>query len=75
MQVEREDIFEPLRVDLVPLQWMDALFQFSAIDGQRIAATDPNEADRNELFAMNMASEVYWLKQQAESEESPFGPF
>jgi predicted nucleotidyltransferase len=74
LQVELADMFEPLRVDLVPLQRVDALFQFSAINGHRIAATDPDEADRYELFVMNMASEMHWLKQQMGSEESLFGP-
>lgn len=74
-QVELEDIFEPLRVDLVPLQRVDALFQFSAIDGHRIAGSDSDKVDRYELFVMNMASEAHWLKQQMESEESPFSPF
>src|SRR5690242_7275276 len=36
LQVELEDIFEPLRVDVVPLQRVDALFQYSAIEGHRI---------------------------------------
>ena len=68
LQVEFEDIFEPLRVDLVPLQRVDALFQFSAIDGHRIAATDPDEADRYELVVMNRASELLPIQRQIEIE-------
>lgn len=46
LQVDLEDLFSPLRVDLVPLQRLDALFQFAAIDSHRIAASDPDAADR-----------------------------
>src|SRR5437870_3549526 len=37
LQVACEDLFAPLRVDLVPLQRVDPLFQFRAIDGHRVA--------------------------------------
>src|SRR6478672_8570984 len=36
LQVGFEDVFSPLRVDLVPLNRVDALFQFAAVDGHRI---------------------------------------
>lgn len=75
MQVDLEDVFEPLRVDLVPLQRVDALFQFSAIDGHRIAATDSDEADKYELLVGRIASEMYWLQQQMGSQDSPFRLF
>jgi len=68
LQVELEDVFEPLRVDVVPLQRVDALFQFSAIDGHRIAATDPDEADRYELVVMNRAAELLPIQRQIEIE-------
>jgi predicted nucleotidyltransferase len=68
LQVEFEDIFEPLRVDLVPLQRVDALFQFSAIDGHRVIATDPDEADRYELMVMNRAAELLPIQRQIEIE-------
>jgi predicted nucleotidyltransferase len=68
LQVELEDIFEPLRVDLVPLQRVDALFQFSAIDGHRVAAIDPDEADRYELVVMNRAAELLPIQRQIEME-------
>ncbi|HEX9636840.1 MAG TPA: nucleotidyltransferase domain-containing protein [Acidobacteriota bacterium] len=58
LQVAFEDFFEPLRVDLVPIQRVDPVFAFAAIDGHRIAATDPNRADYYELAVMSQASEL-----------------
>ena len=49
LQIEFEDLFEPLRVDLVPLHRVDPIFQFNAIDGHRIAAPDSDAADFYEL--------------------------
>jgi predicted nucleotidyltransferase len=68
LQVELEEIFEPLRVDLVPLQRVDALFQFSAIDGHRVAVTDSHEADEYELLVMNRAEELLPIQRQIEIE-------
>jgi predicted nucleotidyltransferase len=68
LQVDLEDVFEPLRVDLVPLQRVDALFQFSAIDGHRIAAADSDEADRYELVVMNRAAELLPIQRRIEIE-------
>jgi predicted nucleotidyltransferase len=68
LQVGLEDVFEPLRVDLVPLQRVDALFQFSAIDGHRVLATDPDEADCYELVVMNRAAELLPIQRQIEIE-------
>ena len=66
LQVQFEDLFHPLRVDVVPLQRVDALFQFSAIDGHRIAATDPFAADSYELWVMNRAEELLPIQRQIE---------
>jgi predicted nucleotidyltransferase len=66
LQVGFEDVFAPLQVDLVPLNRVDALFQFAAIDGHRIAATDVDAADDYELVVMNMAEEMVWLQRQME---------
>lgn len=66
LQVELEDIFEPLRVDVVPLQRVDALFQFSAIDGHRVAVTDQHEADEYELLVMNRAADLLPIQRQIE---------
>ncbi|HKI06326.1 MAG TPA: nucleotidyltransferase domain-containing protein [Thermoanaerobaculia bacterium] len=68
LQVDLEDIFEPLRVDLVPLQRVDALFQFSAIDGHRVATANPDDADRYELVVMNRAAELLPIQRRIEIE-------
>lgn len=70
LQVELEEIFEPLRVDVVPLHQVDALFQYSTIEGHRVAATDEDEADRYELIVMNMATELLFIQRQLEVELS-----
>jgi hypothetical protein len=66
--VDFEDVFEPLRVDLVPLQRVDALFQFSAIDGHRVAVTDSHRADEYELVVMSRAEELLPIQRQIEIE-------
>jgi predicted nucleotidyltransferase len=58
LQVAFEDLMAPMRVDLVPLRRLDPLFQFAAISGHRVAATDPTRADEYELEVMRMASEL-----------------
>jgi predicted nucleotidyltransferase len=68
LQVDFEDLFEPLRIDLVPLQRVDALFQFNAIDGHRVAVTDPDQADRYELAVMSRAEELLPIQRQIEIE-------
>jgi predicted nucleotidyltransferase len=66
LQVDLEEVFAPLCVDLVPLQRVDALFQFSAIDGHRVAVTDSHEADEYELVVMNRAAELLPIQRQIE---------
>jgi predicted nucleotidyltransferase len=66
LQVALEEAFAPLRVDLVPLQRVDALVQFAAIDGLRIAATDATRADLFELEVMRRAAELLPLQRQRE---------
>ena len=68
LQVDFEDLFSPLRIDLVPLQRLDAIFQFSAIDGHRIAATDSFGADSYKLWVMNRAAELLPIQRQIEIE-------
>jgi predicted nucleotidyltransferase len=68
LQPELEEIFAPLCVDLVPLQRVDALFQFSAIDGHRVAVTDSHAADEYELLVMNRAEELLPIQRQIEIE-------
>ncbi len=70
LQVAFEDLYAPLRVDLVPLQKVDALFQFRAIDqGHRVAAPDSTRADFYELFVMRQASELLPIQRRLEEEE------
>ncbi len=72
LQVALEDVFDPLQVDLVPLQRVDALFQFQAMDeGHRVLATDSDAADYYELYIMNRAEEL--LPIQRRIEEETFG--
>jgi predicted nucleotidyltransferase len=70
LQVAMEDLFAPLRVDLVPLQKVDALFQFRAMDqGHRVAAPDSTRADFYELYVMRQASELLPIQRRLEEEE------
>lgn len=72
LQVDLEDLFAPMRVDLVPLQRLDPLFQFHAIDGHRVAAPDPTFANRWELVVMNRAEELLPIQRQIERERFGF---
>lgn len=71
LQVALEDVFEPLRVDLVPLERVDALFQYRAIEGHRICAADSGRVDRRELVIMRRASDL--LPVQRALERDLFG--
>jgi predicted nucleotidyltransferase len=66
LQAAFEDLFEPLVVDLVPLQRVDPIFQFHAIDGHRVTTADATAADRYELDVMNMAEELLPIQRQIE---------
>ncbi|MEI6670190.1 MAG: nucleotidyltransferase domain-containing protein [Acidobacteriota bacterium] len=68
LQVDLEDVFAPLRVDLVPLASVDALFQFRAIDGHRLFAADSERADRRELVIMRRAAELLPVQRAIERE-------
>jgi len=72
LQVYLEDLFTPLRVDLVPLQRADALFQFNAIEGHRVAAPDSATADRYELVIMSRAEELLPIQRELERERFGF---
>ena len=71
LQLGLEDLFEPLRIDLVPLERVDALFQARAIDGHRIFAADSTEADLYELYILNRAADL--LPHQRARERELFG--
>ena len=68
LQVALEEIFEPLRVDLVPLDRVDPLFQFRAIDGHRIATSDSTATDERELEVMRRAADLLPFQRQVELE-------
>ena len=68
LQVTLEDLFAPLRVDLVPLALVDSLFQSRAIDGQRVFAADRERADRRELVIMRRAADLLPLQRATERE-------
>ena len=71
LQVALEEVFEPLRVDLVPLDRVDLLFQFRAIDGHRIA-TYGLDRDRRE-GARGHAPRRRLLPFQRQAEIDTFG--
>lgn len=68
LQVGLDDLFEPLRVDLVPMERVDALFQARAIDGHRIFAADSTEADFYELYILNRAADILPFQRARERE-------
>jgi len=68
LQVAPEDVFAPLRVDLVPLDRVDALFQFRAIDGHRGFAADTGRVDRYELLVMRRGAELLPIQRAIERE-------
>lgn len=72
LQLALEDLFAPLRVDLVPLQRVDSLFQARAIDGHRISAPDSTAADFYELLVMRKAAELLPIQRQIERETFGF---
>ena len=69
LQAALEDLLAPLRVDLVPLDRVDPLFQFAAIQGERIAASDSTAADERELEVMRRAADLLPFQRQLEMEE------
>ncbi len=73
LQVALEDVFEPLIVDLVPLQRVDPLFQYEAVNGHRVFETDSTQADEYELLVMRRAAELAPLQRQIERELFGFG--
>jgi len=68
LQIALEELFEPLRVDLVPLDRVDPLFQFRAIDGHRVATSDSTATDERELEVMRRAADLLPFQREAELE-------
>lgn len=69
LQADLAEVFTPLQVDLVPLQRVDALFQYEAIEGHRVAAPDSVAADYYELYVMRRAAELLPIQRRLEVEE------
>jgi predicted nucleotidyltransferase len=69
LQVALEELFSPLRVDLVPLDRVDALFQYAAVRGERVAAPDSTAADEKELDVMRRAADLLPFQRELEREE------
>lgn len=68
LQIALDEVFAPLRVDLVPLDRVDPLFQFAAIQGHRVAAPDSTAADEKELEVMRRAADLLPIQRQLELE-------
>lgn len=71
LQVDLEDVFAPLRVDLVPVQRTDALFEFRAIDGTRVATSDDHHANLYELTVMRRAAELLPIQATLDRDRFP----
>jgi predicted nucleotidyltransferase len=61
-------VFEPLRVDVVPIQRVDPLFQVRIIDGHRIFVADSTQADLYELLVFRRAADLLPLQRARELE-------
>lgn len=66
LQVGMEDVFEPLRVDLVPLQRVDGIFQFHAVEGHLVFARDETKVNFYELEVMRRAAELIPIQRAIE---------
>ena len=66
LQAAVEEVFAPLRVDLVPLDHVDPLFQFAAILGERVATIDSTAADERDLEVMRRAADLLPFQRQLE---------
>ncbi len=66
IHVELSDAFSPLTIDVVPLNKVDPLFQFRAIDGHRIDVADTHRADIFELGVMRRAAELLPIQRRLE---------
>jgi len=69
LHVGLEEVFAPLRVDLVPLDQVDPLFQYAAIQGERIAAANTTVADEKELEVMRRAADLLPIQRELEVDE------
>jgi predicted nucleotidyltransferase len=68
LELALAELFEPVRVDLVPIERVDPLFQVRIIDGHRIFASDSTEADLYELLVFRRAADILPLQRERERE-------
>lgn len=61
-------IFAPLRIDVVPAERVDSLFQLRIVEGHRIFAGDPTAADLFELLVFRRAADILPYQRQHEIE-------
>lgn len=66
LHADMEDVFAPLRLDLVPLQRVDAIFQYHAIDGHRLFSRDSTRTAFYELDVMGKAADLVPIQRQIE---------
>ncbi len=66
LQADLSDVFAPLHVDLVPLQRVDAIFQYHAIDGHRVFSRDSTKTAFYELDVMSRAADLLPVQRQIE---------
>lgn len=62
------DLFAPLRVDVVPVDRVDSLFQLRVIEGHRIFTADSTAADLFELLVFRRAADILPYQRQREIE-------
>ena len=66
LQADLADVFAPLHVDLVPLQRVDAIFQYHAVDGHRVYSHDSTRTALYELDVMSKAADLLPVQRQIE---------
>lgn len=61
-------LFAPLRVDVVPVERVDSLFQLRIIEGHRIFTADSTATDLFELLVFRRAADILPYQRQREIE-------
>lgn len=69
IQTDLEEILSPLRVEVVPLQQLNCLPEWDAINGHRVAAPDPVGAAYYEIYVARRAAEIRYFQQREERDE------
>lgn len=69
IRADLEEVLTPLRVEVVPLQQLDCLPEWDAINYHRVAAPDPVSADYYELYVARRAAEFQYFQRREERDE------